>query len=342
MKIDPDCLHSLRQKKGLTRPQLATRSGVTVRTIQRLENEPKRCKKTHEHTLNNLAKALGVEPGVLTGELPPPQSDMEPAPGPERVQIGAKIAPKARLAYELIKCRYGVSATEIINMAPLFFTLLAEGSLAWRREKLEEADEVISGLWEIDGFWRGSVGSGETVMGEGMVAEEESIGKADLFGEHLFSDDFHWMDYAIDPSTDNPFASYLRKLTKDLESPGFVDVEDGDLDAGSSLKFPVYDICREVLDRIVNGSVDAKMALETGYVRISEIPEKLMAEDAREERAQWLKDKLPGILKKMSDKDRKEFGEYMAKDPSDKLKNILEEVDSPKTDSADEEGGENQ
>ena len=75
MKINPDCLRTVRQKKGFTRPQLEKRSGITVRTIQRLEQEPHRSQKTREDTLNRLAKALSVEPGVLTGELPLPESD---------------------------------------------------------------------------------------------------------------------------------------------------------------------------------------------------------------------------------------------------------------------------
>ena len=139
MKIDPNSLRRLRQKLRLTRSQLAEQSGINKRTIQRLENEPQQCQKTRKYTLECLAKALRVEENVLTGS--PPESDKAPAYDPERVQIGAQVAPKVRLAYDLIRRRYGVSATEIINMAPLFFALLAEGSLAWRREKLKELRE---------------------------------------------------------------------------------------------------------------------------------------------------------------------------------------------------------
>ena len=110
----------------------------------------------------------------------------------------------------------------------------------------------------------------------------------------------------------------------------------GDLDIGSSLKFPYYDICRAELDRIANGSDDARMALETGHVRVSQIPGELMAEDAGEEREKWLKDKLPYFYNKLSDEDRKFFGEWVAKDPSEKLKNILEKAESQKTDSTEE------
>ena len=295
MKIDSERLRRLRTEKGLTRRELAERSGIDKRTIQRLENEPQRCKKTREDTLNRLAKALRVKPGVLTGELPLSESDRDPAFDAEQVQIGAQIVPKFRLAYDLIKRRYGVSTTEIINMAPLFFALLAEGSLAWRREKLKELKEAIDRLQQIDEFWDGSMAS--LSASEQIALEKDSIAKADLFREHLFGQHVEHLMNSFDPSIDNPFASYLGKLQAELDIPGVVDADSGDLVFGSPLRFPDYDICRDELDGIANGSHFAKVALETGDVRLSEIPEELMAEDAGEERAKWLEDKLSDTRK---------------------------------------------
>ena len=194
MKIDPARLSGLRKKNNLTRRELEKKSGINRRTIQRLESESEsqRCQKSQEHTVNSLAKALGVEAGVLTGELPLPESGKAHASDSERVQIGAQVAPKVRLAYDLIKRRYGVSTTEMITMGPLFFALLAEGSLAWRREKLKEVEETQSRLEQIEGFWRGGtlgwIAEG-TLHDEGIKAENDSIKKADLFGEHLLSYD---------------------------------------------------------------------------------------------------------------------------------------------------------
>ena len=318
MKIDPDRLLSLRKKQGWSRPQLAKRSGITVRTIQRLESESEsqRGQKSQEHTVDSLAKALGVESGVLTGELPLPESGKVPVSDTERVQIGAQIVPKVRLAYDLIKRRYGVSAAEVISMAPLFFTLIAEGSLAWRRKEIKEANETISHLGQSNGFWRGGLSGAESYMNEGIAAEENSIDKADLFGEHLFSDTSILMGDFFDPSTDNPFTSYLRELKAELDIPGVVDVGSGNLMFGSPLKFPDYDICCDELDGIANGDRDAKMALETGDARLSEIPEELMTEDAGEERAKWLGDKLSDNLKDVE----AEMGNFIAKimtDPED-------------------------
>ena len=49
----------------------------------------------------------------------------------------------------MIKRRYGVNPTTIFNLAPLLFTLIAEGSLAWRRELLNEVREAADTLYGL-------------------------------------------------------------------------------------------------------------------------------------------------------------------------------------------------
>ena len=117
-----------------------------MRTIQRLEDPARGNTTPHGNTVEKLAKALQVDRGVLTGELSLPQADTVHGLEPRRVQIGVEIAPKAKLAYDLVKRRYGVSTTELADMAPLFFALLAEGSLSRRLDKLEKAREAIDRL----------------------------------------------------------------------------------------------------------------------------------------------------------------------------------------------------
>ena len=299
MKIDSERLRTLREQKGLSRLKLAERSGISERTIQRLENEPHRSQKSQGHTLNNLAKALGVKekPGVLTGDLPLPNSDKAPTgDDSDRVQMGAQVAPKTRLAYDLIKRRYGVSATEIINMAPLFFALLAEGSLAWRRKKLEEAEDAINRLDQMRdevGYWIFLTAT--TVAGNASEPEKHSIAEADIFGEHLLDSPFGLPNAPFDPLKVNPFVHYLRKLASEPTISEVVYVDKGDLNFRSQYKFPDYEVCTEELDYISQGSSKARRTLETGHVRLSEIPEELMAEDAGERRIKWLENKLPPI-----------------------------------------------
>lgn len=333
MRIDADRLKSLRKGRGLTRADLAKRSGVATRTVQRLENEPQHCQKTREDTVNRLAKALGVEAGVLTGELPMPEPGGQPAPAPERVPIGAQISPKARLAYDLVRRRYGVSATEIINMAPLFFTLLAEGSLARRRREVEEGSDQLHQIDSGHGVFIDAL----TVADMAVAEEEESISKADLFGENLGGNGVG--SPVFDPSENNPFASYLRSLAV----PGVVDVDSGELTLASQFRFPDYHICPDELDGIANGSTNARWALETGYARLSEIPEELQEEKAGEERAKWLEDRLPEVYRKLLEGEGGDtIPQSVATDPSGELREILDKAAVKESGTSTKSGGDDQ
>ena len=339
MQIDPKRLFELRDSRDLSRAQLAKKSNVSERQIRRLEstqpNQPKnRNGRVRTTTLERLAKALRVEQGVLTGELPLPDSGRAATTrDPMRTQIGAQIAPKARLAYDLARHRYGVSVTEIINMAPLFFVLLAEDSLAWRREKLDEAGEAIRRLEQIDKeAWCPLFLYAEVVAGDPDSWERESIGKADIFGEQPFSNTATIPDGL---SEGNPFSSYLRELANTLEPAdggGVVGVADGDLGFGSSMRFPDYDVCRNELDSIINGSSKARTALEQGFVRLSDIPEELMTEDAGRKRAEWLEEKIPDIyMDEVFDEYRKHYAKTApgaATPTPDDIKKLMEKETS--------------
>lgn len=310
MKIDAHRLRTLRERKRFSRQQLSERSqtadppGISARTIQRLENEPDKSKSTRKYTVMRLADALDVKPGVLTGQLPLPEPGEAAASEPDPVRIGAQIPPKVRLAYDLIKRRYGVNATDVIIMAPLFFVLLAEGSLDWRREKLKEALESFQRLEELDGYWSGSMADSSTVMKFGMAREGDSISKADLFGEHLCNiDPGDFGDSLFDPSIENPFATYLRKLGADLENSGVVAVDDGELDHRSGFKFPRYVICEEDMEKLTNASPDCRLGLELGILRISDIPAELLTESRSVERQKWLERQLSRNIDSINDDD---------------------------------------
>ena len=345
MKINANRLRTIRQRKKLSRPDLERASGINVRTIQRLENEPDECKTTREDTVMRLAKALEVEPGVLTGELPLPELDEAPGSEPDPVRIGAQIAPKVRLAYDLIKRRYGVNATDVITMAPLFFALLAEGSLVWRREKLKEALESFQRLEELDGYWSGSVAESWIVMEFGMGREDDSISKADLFGEQLCNiDPGDFGNSLFDPIYSNPYASYLRKLAADLAAPQVVDVDGGKLDHRSDFKFPYYDICGEDLDRIAAGSRCCWIALKLGFVRLSAIPDDLMPDEKAIERANWVEGELSEKFggRKIEELEilLEKIGEIIL--GGEEMKRLLEKNDSNTDDSEKKEEGKDQ
>ncbi len=343
MRINPDRLRSLRKKQNLSIAKLAEKTGVvnppgiTEKTIQRLERQSSPNQTAREHTVECLAKALDVEAGVLTGELPLPDVEDLFTDDSGHVRINAQIGPKTRLAYDLIREQYDVTATNLISIAPLFFALLASGSLAWRKEKLKGVKEAIKCL-KGDGDNEWNMFAGITLPQENMAKMEgKSISEEDIFGKGLFAYFRELMILVRDggpalvmtashmvgdgqlaeqmPSQDeideiedfllsdewreeflrsaSPFAQYLKMLAR--ENADVVSVGDGDLWS----RFPNYDVYPKVLNEVANNSPVARMALEFGHARLSEIPDalRLRAEnDAGEEREKWLKEKFWGGL----------------------------------------------
>ena len=288
-KIQPERLSELRKRKGFTRAELGKLSKLTGRTIQRLESQREQRRSTRGRTLKQLAEALGVEEGVLTGALPLPDVGKTPSPNPERVQIGALIDSKVRNDYALIRHRYGVKASEIITAAPLLFVLLAEGSLAWRRRKLEEVEEAFHQAKKTsETAEHMMIGLVTDKAWEYTDQERDSIDHADVFGKHVTGESLE----APRLELANPFVNYLCELADDLKVPGVVKVRRDDECAFSN--FPDCDICQEDLDRITGKDERARDALVYGRARLSEIPEELMEEndDSVAKRIEWLRDKL--------------------------------------------------
>ena len=285
--VDPNVVRQLREGKRLARTGLAKKASLSERQLRRIEDSDAPTVSVRDNTLMKLARALEVEPSVLTGESPAPKVTPRPAPT-ERSPIRAMIEPKARLGYTLLKQRYGVNATDLINMAPLFFTLLAEGSLAWRRQQLADAEEA---MWRASALGNGHLACMNAVhhAEKGLSCERQSIEALDLFGEKIADDAYQW---GYDSSTNNPFADYLRKLADDLGKLDVVSVGHGEL-GFMSLEYPDYDLCGAELDTITNRSSQARWVLEVGHARLDQVPVELRGEDASEQRAAWLESKAP-------------------------------------------------
>ena len=278
--IDPSRLRHLRKAiKGWSRERLAEKSRVSVRQIARIE-AAETVTPVRAATVKRLARALGVHAATLKEPLDPDR------PIPDDVRISAKVSPRIRLAYDLIERRYGPSAQQLIVLAPLFFTLLAEASLTQRRRKLEQVCEAIEGLVNlgrgdvnIDFF--GSIWEIE----ECAERERKSIESADLLDD-VPSNDYIQHDIA-------PFAQYLRGLADDI-GPQLVSFGVDQVLDDYWVVDP-YEICSEELDEVTGGSQRAKYALEYGDVRLSDVPVFLYFGDEDQRnlmRKVWLEDQL--------------------------------------------------
>ena len=142
MNINPEMLRVLRNSRGLSQEGLAELSKVSKKTVSRIESGHIAPSKIRSTTIERLAKALEVKSEDLAN-VPEEGRYRDPlfrAYGyrPLKTYINAATA----LAYEFVEYRYHVPSEWLVSMAPLFFTLLAEESLAWRRQKLAEVKEA--------------------------------------------------------------------------------------------------------------------------------------------------------------------------------------------------------
>ena len=283
MHIIPQRLRGRRNELQMSRAVLAAKSNVSEKQIQRLENPKQASRNVRPLTMNRLAKALDVEPQQLTREPPTPEDS-------KQVRIGAALAPGVRLAYELIERRYGVTVGQLLNVAPLFFALLAEGSLAWRRDELAELQAAIDRVKDLSDLGRKRFAFHVQVAEEDSDAEEQAIARAELLNDPLPA------DYECHPDEDwdgSPFADYLRKLADNLGRPELVDLDPSFHGRVSGFPgMPAYRIYSEDLTKIAPLESDAMYALHSGDAGFADIPDELMASNAGDARQRWLEAKL--------------------------------------------------
>ncbi len=287
MKIDPNRLKCLREAKGLSRKKLAAASKVSAKQIQRLEDSNLARGTPREYTVTRLARTLEVAPAVLSGEEPLPGSVSPYAP--PSVSVTHRLLSEAMLAYDLVERRYGVTSTAIMNAAPLFFVLLAEGSLAWRREELDVIRKAIDHVCDLgDRSNRKIFATHAFNASEDSHYEDEAIKQRNLFDDP-FPDDYRFSVHA--GSTTNPFIEYLQKLAEDINCPG-MEVDEGFVSSDTTDDMPAYSVCRDELERIVPLDSRAFTALCTRDVRVADIPAELMLDRAARQREEWLEKKV--------------------------------------------------
>ena len=293
-EIHQETLRLCRERARLSQQALADKcKHVSKKTISRIESGQGDSVRTI--TLNELANALQVRPDELAQPFEKITSD-NPANRKFRAYVDIDVA----LAYELVEHRYNISYQSLVEMAPLFFTLLAEGSLAWRREKLATVDEAADRLrdWGESGGHSACWAALSEMENYALPEEEDSIENCDLFGDE-FSERAD--DLGFNPYRENPFSEYLKKLIADIskteECEGILELQSidssDDFFIRAESKMPGYTLCKSEIESITKGNSKAKHALAWGHVKISDIPEELQGDEASEKRIQWMMERIP-------------------------------------------------
>ena len=299
LEIDPRNLRALREAKRLSRRQLAAKSRVSERQLARLESSRKAVRST---TFRRIAEALGTDSKELSGPSP-----LQPMPAPpEDVHVGLRVSPQLRLAYDLVGARYGPTRKQIVELAPLLFVLLAEGSLAWRKKRVGKVDELVDRLRDLGKDSQLYFAKYVEDICEAADVERNSIRTADVLGDKVRGEDFLCELFTEDDLYGVvPFADYLCSLAEDMGVGGIVDFFPNDTDATVGYDTiwgaEPYEVCKDLLGEMTGGSKYARWALVHGDVQLSKIPRDLLKPEAKDARVAWLESKLSDDVRNRQD-----------------------------------------
>lgn len=285
MTINSETLKRLRA--GMSQDQLSKISGVDKKTIQRIETG--KTKSPDAITVERLAKALNRKPEDLSEEPDARKDDKKYLRNLEYRPIKTYLDGETALAFEVVEQLYGISVRSQILMAPLFSALLAEGSLAWRREQLSEIKDSAERLISLGGGHLSFAFAAERVE-NGAKSEAASIDARDFFGKDVGEEAF---ELGYDPSQNNPFADYLKDFAKRAGAKDIVFDPDDSGEWKTAEGLPEYRIADDFFNELTGGDYWAEFALKRGHARIREIPEELKGADAKLARVDWLTSKVP-------------------------------------------------
>jgi transcriptional regulator with XRE-family HTH domain len=284
--INPQTLSHLRRKRDWSLSELAEKSGINKSTIHRIEKGGPSKRGHNDHTIKQLAKALGSKMDDLCAPLREDEAQSEPDRlFRRRSTPGLKMSDASQNALQLVAIRYGVKPEEVLDIAPLLFDLVAMESLINRAMQLREFNEqkaILAGL-----------GSSFPHMSEKLFesadadeiegAESRSIELMDVLGQFIC--DKH-LPYDYDEETDNPLVTFLRNQAQKVaeKSSWKGDVE------GWSFNGPTYTICEDLATGLAAKDHKIAHSILSGHVKIADMPSGLLAADKVAERLEWLRE----------------------------------------------------
>jgi transcriptional regulator with XRE-family HTH domain len=290
LKIDGQQIRERRDELGLTLDQLSAKAGINRKTIHQIE-KAKRKRGARKSTLEALAKALemDVKDPVVYREK---KSDESPAEYGHLVQINVRLPRDVRNSWSLLALRYGIAIKHLIEMAPIAFFLIAEGSLHHRRQRLEELKAQMRRMDDLRATfpdWPSGIVGPEPALDDALFHERASIEARDLFARKVF--DSEAFDSFVMPEEwydegGKPFTTYVREQSRVLDLEAELDCLDG------GALSPSYRVCLGDIRRLVGADEEAVDAISEGWVLLHEMPKELLRNGPAEQRATWVKEKL--------------------------------------------------
>ena len=301
--LNPAALKAARKrangKRGFTQEQLAERVGCGKDTVSRWERGESR--RVRAHLREPLCKALGVEWEALITPPGPPETP-RPFSLTRMQRWVSRHVPPALL---LVANRYGIRPSDVLDIAPLLFLIVAERSLLERRRRLDEIyamqEEADRRITERSAHLGGVIVARRDIAEEKLEQEEKSLRGRDIFG-HLIEYEFRGDD------DEGPFVHFVRGLAEGLPRDAVISIESYGGD--TIINYRVADDTLRELTGVAEdeGGVGILDYIRSGQIDLGEcLSERRKRDDAGYR--QWLQDAL-AEAEKASDRELLEwFGE---------------------------------
>lgn len=312
-KINPKVLQEVREAKGFSHTTLANASGINAKTIKRIESG--KFPNNRDNVIKNLARALGTSESELTNSQYSPSklkklqqatnsanadnSEMEQKQENDdsnvilcQSQLNVRVSDRARNALILTANRYRVTSSQIVEIAPLLFCWAAEQSLLQRKKNIEAAAQKIEDLHSFQESQTSHLALPFSYRHEDIVlGEQKSINVSDIFGvlcnAGVYTEDLPEAHPCFDQERHNPFAAFLRELTKSLNQTDVPENTDT-FESWDPNGSPNYNICQPLALQFVAGDMRAADHIIEGDVPLHKIPNELRGKDKGEQRAKWV------------------------------------------------------
>lgn len=240
MPFDRKKLKHLMKSRGITQVTLAQATGKETRTVSRWlsgNNVPK------ERDILRIASLLQCEPVEF-------YKNFVEAPN-EGIALHATVSTASYNAFELMRLRYNVSQRDIIEIAPVLFSIVAAHAL-----KVPQRDvSALSKALEC-GLYASIAGNAEEETG--FQLDQKAADLAKCFG------------IKADPFTATPrnlFYHALVRLSRDVK--GVVDASQMyEPEAGVALKVSGFNVDPKLLSYLTDGDEEKISAFTNGQLRM--------------------------------------------------------------------------
>lgn len=309
--IQPAVLKSLMDKRGLTQQALAdltaaNHTPVSLATIKRICSLKRRSARQRAYTIAALAKVLKVAPETLTGDDAPARDKGDPLG--VYVTVKARVTQNVELSFQSVEAIYGIPRSAQMAMAPLFAALIAEASLKWRKERLEEIGSIADKLDSLRGD-NPLLNGAFSRTWEAEKVEQQSIERKDVLGhyalkelEELFELSSKGFGSLMNHDVPNllpwewasPFSAFLKDYSKGF-GKAQIEIQPDRYDDTSRMSDGLleYRIGKQLIDDICGDSTWARCALEHGYIDLNEIPKELLGAEQINQRIDFIKSQVP-------------------------------------------------